>query len=124
MYFRLITWIRNQNFKSDPIIIPDQTVLNWPLTGFQQLTSVHKILLPKLSTTHIEGYFKCRLVSDRKCNTDIKALQKGQLMLESNRVDACSVHITMHDVYLTGIVRASMKKKVFINQMYLVIVLL
>jgi hypothetical protein len=50
-------------------------------------------------------------VGDRQCTGDIKALEKGKLMLESFKVLACSIKIK-DEIYLTGIVGAAMKQKV------------
>lgn len=48
---------------------------------------------------------------DKQINGDIKALQKGQSMLEGKKVLACSL-LTQDDIYLSGIVGAAMKKQV------------
>lgn len=50
-------------------------------------------------------------LDDRQCTGDLKALVKGQDMFDSNKVLACSICIE-EDIYLTGIVGASMKQKV------------
>lgn len=85
---------------------------NWPTSGFKQLVSEHRILLPKMSRSQVEGYFKYRVALDNDMVQDTKALVKGQHLLESERVCACSVHITTSAIFFSGIVAAAMKKKV------------
>jgi hypothetical protein len=46
----------------------------------------------------------------------MKAVEKGKLLFDSGRIDACSLHITQADIYITGIVRAAMKKKVRLDR--------
>ncbi|XP_048240703.1 uncharacterized protein LOC124151372 [Haliotis rufescens] len=72
----------------------------------------HRQLLPPISKEIIEGYFIYRMTGDNQAAHDIKAIEKGSLMFEGDRVLACSVHIRAStDVYLSGIVSASMKNK-------------
>lgn len=40
-----------------------------------------------------------------------KAIVKGKLLLESERVEALSINCQDEDFFLTGFVRAAMKKK-------------
>lgn len=86
--------------------------MDWPASGFKQLTRNHKIHFPKLTTEQVEGYFRYRITSDSQATSDVKALEKGKLLFESKRVEACSVHVTRTDLFFTGLVRAAMKKKV------------
>lgn len=61
-------------------------------SGFQQLRSDHKIMLPKITEQQIEGYFLYRMADDREASGDVKALEKGKQMFESHRIIACSFH--------------------------------
>ena len=95
--------------------MPEPLDPDWPAVGFHQLQDHHRILLPKLTSAHIDGYFKYRLASDSLLNSDIKAVEKGHKMVEGNKVYACSIHINKPNIYLTGIVGAAMKKKLNYN---------
>ena len=52
------------------------------------------------------------MACDQQQAGDIKALQKGQQLLDSLRVQACSMLKADDSLYFTGIVKAAMKKKV------------
>ena len=54
------------------------------------------------------------MATDNAENRDIKALEKGELLLNSHNIDACSLFVKKNDIYLTGIVKAAMKKRVSI----------
>ncbi|XP_048779437.2 uncharacterized protein LOC125682910 [Ostrea edulis] len=111
---RLEAYDRNENFKEDPILLPEPLDVGWPVAGFKQILQEHKCIIPKITREQIEAYFLYRLADDRQCTGDLKALVKGQDMFDSNKVLACSVCIE-DDIYLTGIVGASMKQKVTYN---------
>ena len=51
--------------------------------------------------------------------SDVKAIEKGTLLVESQRVEACSISMSRTDIYISGIVRAAMKKKVFFHYLRL-----
>ena len=74
------------------ILFPEPLDPDWPAVGFHQLQD-HIILLLKLTSAHIDGYFKYRLASDSFLNSDINAVEKGHKMVERNKVYVCSVHI-------------------------------
>lgn len=50
------------------------------------------------------------LKGDKQINGHIKALHKGQSMLEGKKILVCS--LITQDIYLSGIVGAAMKKQV------------
>jgi hypothetical protein len=52
---------RNQNFISDPVILPEPLSADWPTAGFRQLVEDHKSILPKITSEQIEAYFIYRL---------------------------------------------------------------
>ena len=58
------------------------------------------------------GYFIYRLAGDQEASSDIKALTKGEKMVES-RILACSFQSSDH-IFFSGIVGAAMKNKVLI----------
>jgi hypothetical protein len=60
----------------------------------------------------LEGYFVHRLATDNVETGDMKGIEKGERLVEAGHVTACSVHMTSKDVYLSGMVKAAMKKKV------------
>ena len=113
--FRLEAYDRNQNFKGPIVSLPCDEIPNWPATGFKQLQLEHRAVFPKISTDHLEAYFIHRLATDKQESGDAKAIEKGKQLIQSNRVKACSVHMTRQDIYLTGIVSAAMKTKVTYN---------
>jgi len=110
----LESYDRNDNFTGAPIVLPTQVFTDWPSYGFRQLTTHLKSLLPPTTEEHIDGYFLLRVACDRQQTGDLQALHKGKLLLESRRVEACSMLAPVEDnvVFITGIVRAAMKKKV------------
>jgi hypothetical protein len=81
-------------------------------SGFQQLRSDHKIMLPKITEEQIEGYFLYRMADDREASGDVKALEKGKQMFESHRIIACSFHQSGQYTFFSGIVGAAMRHKV------------
>lgn len=109
---RLEAYDRNNNFQGVPVLLPEPTIPDWPVSGFKQLMPVHKIQLPKIRRALVESYFEIRMAMDKRAMSDLKAIQKGEALLDSQRIDACSVHITQKDVHFSGMVRAAMKKKV------------
>lgn len=111
---RLLAYDRNRNFQPPSIDIPTPAAVQWPTSGYRQLIPDHRHILAKLTREQIEGYFLYRLAGDKQINGDIKALQKGQSMLEGKKVLACSL-LTQDDIYLSGIVGAAMKKQVCYN---------
>ncbi|XP_048254636.1 uncharacterized protein LOC124112985 [Haliotis rufescens] len=113
---RLESYDRNDDFVGPSVSIPRPDDTSWPVSGFQQLMPSHRQLLPPISKETIEGYFIYRMAGANQAAHDIKAIEKGYLMFEGDRVLACSVHIRAStDVYLSGIVSASMKNKVTYN---------
>ncbi|XP_033725776.1 uncharacterized protein LOC117345032 isoform X2 [Pecten maximus] len=112
---RLEAYDRNHNFRDNVAFLPRPPALpNWPvgIFGFRQLTLDHKNQLPTLGMAQVEGYFLYRMAADNQCQSDIQAISKGSLLMESGRVEACSFKANGHDVFLTGTVAAAMKKKV------------
>ena len=95
--------------------MPDVIIPDWPDTGFRQLSKEHRPFFPKVTAEQLQSYYIYRLASDQIANDDIKAIQKGDKLFEGKRVKSCSVHRTQQDLYITGIVTASMKKKVFVK---------
>ncbi|XP_061197582.1 uncharacterized protein LOC133205732 isoform X2 [Saccostrea echinata] len=108
---RLEAYERNFNFSGPVIELPAERKVDWPTTGYKQITSEHYDLLPHISEAHIEGYFQYRQAVDRQMMGNTKAIVKGKLLLESERVEALSINCQHEDFFLTGFVRAAMKKK-------------
>ncbi|CAC5422087.1 MKL [Mytilus coruscus] len=69
---RLRAYDRNANFRGVPVNLPEPLDPQWPLTGFQQLRSEHKIMLPKLTAEQIEGYFLYRMAEDLQARSPVK----------------------------------------------------
>jgi hypothetical protein len=113
--FRLESYDRNDNFCDAPVILPTPVLVDWPTSGFRQLLPSHRTLLPMILEGHITGYFTYRVASDQDCYGDIAALSKGKLLVDANRVETCSLSEVENEFFVSGIVRAMMKKKVFIN---------
>jgi len=61
------------------------------VSGFRQLTHQLQGKLPSTTIDHIRSYFVLRMACDQQQAGDIKALQKGQQLLDSLRVQACSM---------------------------------
>lgn len=112
-YFRLQAYDRNQDFCNEPILMPDPLEPNWPTHGFQQINMMHRLLMPKLTREQVTGYFIYRLAGDQETSNDIKALSKGENMVET-RVLACSFQQNSEHIFLSGIVGAAMKTKVHV----------
>ena len=116
-HFRLEDYDRNQDFRSQPVIMPENVLVDWPTGGFSQLTESHitNSSLPTVTHPHIEGYFTMRMGIDSRAIGDAQALKKGRLLLESNRVEACSMLHQDKAFFFSGICRAAMKKLVSIT---------
>ncbi|XP_013391521.1 uncharacterized protein LOC106159688 [Lingula anatina] len=111
---RLDAYERNANFSEEPIFVPKPDFVEWPNTGFKTLRQEHSEQLPAIFLGPIEGYFLHHQVAERTVK-DIKALEKGRRLLQSNRILTVSVCFNKPSTFLTGIVRAAMKKKVSYN---------
>lgn len=68
--------------------------------------------MPKLTEHHIDGYFRYRVATDAQPTSDIKAIQKGEKLVDARKVYACSIQISQPNIYLSGVVGAAMKKKI------------
>lgn len=115
LHFRLEAYDRNHDFRGPAVEINQQVLPEWPYSGFKQLTVEHKILLPIITNGIVEAYFKYRMAGDSLSCGDIKALEKGGKLLEGLRIGACSIRVSVDDLYLTGLVGAAMKKKVSVS---------
>lgn len=87
---RLRAYERNNNFESEPVLLPTPLEVSWPSKGFQQLTEVHRDIIPKLCLEQIDLYFVHRLAGDKQCSGDVKAIEKGRHLVESRRIQAVS----------------------------------
>ncbi|XP_056005483.1 uncharacterized protein LOC125659233 [Ostrea edulis] len=76
---------------------------------------MHVHLLPKITTEQIEAYFIFRLAGDKYAASDVKALVKGRLIKDADRILACSILMQGGQIYFSGIVAAAMKKLVTYN---------
>ena len=117
---RLQDYERNQDFRGPAVIVPTEILIDWPTSGFSQLTLEHTISaqFPKISSAHIDGYFMHRMGLDKRAVGDSQALSKGKLMLESNRIEACSILHQNNEIYFSAICLAAMKKSVSTNDCY------
>ena len=97
--------------------MPENVLVDWPKGGFSQLTECHITngSLPPVNSAHIDGYFTLRMGIDSRAVGDSQALKKGRLLLQSNRVEACSILHQDKAFYFSGICRAAMKKAVSIT---------
>jgi hypothetical protein len=78
---------------------------------FKNLGSNTAMLLNYVTSKHYTTYI-CEIVGDKQCCGDIKALHKGRLLVESERILAVSFLKQQDSIYLSGIVGAAMKNKV------------
>ena len=94
--------------------MPKAVLVDWPTAGYSQLTPQHikDDGLPPVAEAHITGYFMYRMGLDQCAVGDAQAIKKGKLLLESNRVEACSILFKDKEFYFTGICKAAMKKSV------------
>ena len=94
--------------------MPEEVIVDWPTGGFSQLTERHITNkdLPPVTAAHIDGYFMLRMGIDSHAVGDAQALKKGRLLLQSNRVEACSILQQGKEFYFSGMCRAAMKKSV------------
>ena len=65
-----------------------------------------------LSLIHDINTFCFLKVADKHSAGDLKAIEKGEDLLKNKKIDACSYVINDEGFFVTGIVRAAMKKKV------------
>nr|XP_022307572.1 uncharacterized protein LOC111113571 [Crassostrea virginica] len=112
---RLRAYDRNKDFQNEPVIIPEPLEVDWPTRGFQQLQVVHREEIPEICIEQIDMYFVHRLAGDKQSTGDVKAIEKGRLLLESDRVLATSYLMQGNALFFTGIVGAAMKTRVTYN---------
>ncbi|CAC5380159.1 unnamed protein product [Mytilus coruscus] len=110
---KLRAYDRNANFRGVPVNLPEPLDPQWPLTGFQQLRSEHKIMLPKLTAEQIEGYFLYRMAEDRQAS-GISGVGKREKMFESIEF-SLQLLSEWPNTFLSGIVGAAMRHKVTYN---------
>ena len=118
LYYRLTSYDRNENFNNVIAVdIPLPVSVDWPQSGFHQLTPASISECPPVSQQLIRNYFILRTACDHQQSGDIQALRKGHLLVESKRVEACSLRSSDDKLYsfFTGIVKAAMKRKVAYN---------
>ena len=118
MTCRLEAYERNCNFVGPVIDLPNQVLIDWPVSGFRQLTEPTRNQLPRISEDHIRSYFVLQMACDNIQTDNMKALEKGRLLLESLRIQACSV-LDNDGLFFTGIVKAAMKKGVYVLHFYI-----
>lgn len=109
---------KNDNFQEAVSFVSDQGVPNWPTAncGFKQLIpKVQTEILQKFTKAHIDHYFVLAIAQDKELQLNKKAIEKGQKLLESNRVKACSYVIIEDKIFFSGIISAAMKKNVAYN---------
>lgn len=92
-------------------LVPVNTI-EWPTTGFKQITQEHIELLPPINRDIITGYIRLRAAPDGRPNNDIKAMEKGQALVESERIKAMSMLLKESHIYISGICDSAYKKKV------------
>jgi len=112
---RLRAYDRNQDFLTSGVVLitPDDLKMPaWPHEGaFRSMMEDQKNSLPPLLTEHLQQYVVHRQGLDKKSTNDIKALKKGKLVAEDS-VAALSWYSDQNYSYISGVVNASMKKKV------------
>lgn len=79
--------------REDPIIIPEPLDVFWPITGFQQLAPEHKPM-PQLTYLQIEQYFLSRMTEDKQITSDLKAFEKGNDLLITERLDDTHIYLS------------------------------
>ena len=103
---------RNADFRGAPLNLPQPVLVDWPTAGFRQLVGVFGTHLPPITSVHLAGYFTLRMGIDKRAVGDSQVLIKGKVMLESQRVEACSYLKNEGGLFLSSICRAAMKKGV------------
>jgi hypothetical protein len=68
-----------------------------------------------LSEDLIKAYFNEQLTLTNDIRSECQSVQKGKLLVDSGHVQACSILNSTAHLYVSGIVRAAMKKKVAYN---------
>nr|XP_022294907.1 uncharacterized protein LOC111105022 [Crassostrea virginica] len=107
--------LRAYDFQNEPVIIPEPLEVDWPTRGFQQLQVVHREEIPEICIEQIDMYFVHRLSGDKQSTGDVKAIEKGRLLLERDRVLTTSYLMQGNALFFTGIVGAAMKTRVTYN---------
>jgi len=91
-----------------------QNLLTGQQLAFRQLMNNSRSECPPLTEELIQSFFATWLGYDQP-DVNIPALRKGKLLLESKRVEACSMQKSDEASFFSGIVRAAMKRKVSYN---------
>ena len=119
---RLEAYERNDNFGAAPIVLDGDPLPNFPeMSKFRTLTSSDRGMIPKIGKSHITEYVLWRQALDDEPNEDISAIANGEKMisevlalsyfLQPAAPTTSSEEPSSSLLYLTGIVRAEMKKK-------------
>ena len=113
LYFHSLEhYDKNDDFRGPLVVLPKPITVQWPSTGFQQLKADHKMKIPPICEESINGYFTERLCLDGRSNADSQAISKGRGLLESDRLQACSICFNDDWTYFSAICGAAMKTKV------------
>lgn len=111
IFYRLQAYDKNDNFKDAVInILEANPMPDWPESGFKQITEGNLGQLPAITEHHVTGYLTLRMTLDKMANSDSQAVLKGQLLLESERLEACSFQKGEATLYITGICVSAMSK--------------
>lgn len=78
--------------------------------AFKQVEIYLVLYATCLQLIHLHAFVL--LSGDKQVTGDIKALEKGQALLNGNKILACSVQVVGAGIFLSGIVSAAMKKQV------------
>lgn len=114
---RLEDYDKNDDFRGPSIPVPESSPMPaWPQNAlFKSITDRDRDVLPPLPKDAVEKYVKYRQTTDRLANSDSSAMKQG-LKLFDCAVAALSLYMSDTDkLYMSGIVSASMKKRVQYN---------
>ena len=108
--WRLESYDRNDNFSQEAVDCPPPVLTDWPVSGFWQLTlQLQSWVAIDYSWPH-KGIFHTVHGLWQSPGRRHKSTTEGQQLLDSLRVQACSMLTEHCFAYFTGTVKAAMKK--------------
>lgn len=111
---RLEAYQRNSNFLGPSVILPESNPMpEWPQEGFKSLTAENHSVIAQIREQQVHNYIIRWQGLEAELSQNISAIKNGRSM--TNSVEAISFLKSQDLVFFSGMVQASMRKRVSYN---------